>query len=65
MDGQGKYGVVGTGAAEVYMRLPRAGYIEKIWDHAAGSLFITEAGGLVNASHMRITWSGYMTVVLR
>jgi 3'-phosphoadenosine 5'-phosphosulfate (PAPS) 3'-phosphatase len=29
------------------MRLPPAGYREKIWDHAAGSHFIIEAGGEV------------------
>jgi len=48
MDSQAKYGVVARGQAHLYLRLPtRADYREKIWDHAAGSLIITEAGGLV------------------
>ncbi len=48
MDSQAKYGVVGRGQAHLYLRLPtRADYREKIWDHAAGALIITEAGGVV------------------
>ena len=47
LDGQCKYCVVGSGAAEGNMRLPPAGYTEKIWDHAPGVHFITEAGGKV------------------
>lgn len=47
LDGQCKYCVVGSGAAEGNMRLPPAGYTEKIWDHAPGVHFITEAGGTV------------------
>ena len=36
------------GEAEAYLRLPRdAEYQEKIWDHAAGVLVVTEAGGRV------------------
>lgn len=50
MDSQCKYGVVASGGAEVYMRLPRKGvqYVERIWDHAAGALVVTEAGGRVS-----------------
>ena len=33
------------------MRLPPAGYIEKIWDHVPGALFVTEAGGTVTDLH--------------
>jgi len=48
IDSQAKYAVVARGEAEIYMRLPtRPGYVERIWDHAAGSLVITEAGGTV------------------
>lgn len=48
MDSQAKYAVVARGDAEVYLRLPsRSGYVEKIWDHAAGTLILTEAGGTV------------------
>ena len=47
MDGQGKYGILSRGEAHVYTRLPRAGYVENIWDHAAGAIIIEEAGGRV------------------
>jgi 3'(2'), 5'-bisphosphate nucleotidase len=48
MDSQAKYGVLAAGGADIYLRLPtRPGYVEKIWDHAAGVLVIEEAGGKV------------------
>ena len=47
LDSQAKYGVVAAGLADVYMRIPRGDYREKIWDHAAGALVTTEAGGAV------------------
>ena len=48
LDSQAKYAVVARGEADIYLRLPtRPGYVEKIWDHAAGVLVITEAGGTV------------------
>jgi 3'(2'), 5'-bisphosphate nucleotidase len=47
MDSQAKYGVVARGEAEMYLRLPKAGYVENIWDHAAGVLLVEEAGGRV------------------
>ncbi len=48
MDSQCKYAAVARGDAQVYLRLPtRADYEEKIWDHAAGWLVVTEAGGTV------------------
>jgi len=48
MDSQCKYGLVARGDAHVYFRWPtRPGYVEKIWDHAAGSLLVEEAGGVV------------------
>ena len=48
MDSQAKYAVVARGEAEIYLRLPtRADYREKIWDHAAGALIVSEAGGKV------------------
>lgn len=48
MDSQAKYASVGRGDASIYLRLPtRAGYEEKIWDHAAGLIVIEEAGGQV------------------
>jgi HAL2 family 3'(2'),5'-bisphosphate nucleotidase len=49
MDSQAKYAVVARGEADIYLRLPtRADYREKIWDHAAGALIVTEAGGIVS-----------------
>ena len=48
MDSQAKYAAVARGDAELYLRLPTsADYIENIWDHAAGALVVTEAGGRV------------------
>jgi 3'(2'), 5'-bisphosphate nucleotidase len=48
VDSQCKYGIVARGDACIYLRLPtRPGYEERIWDHAAGSLVVKEAGGEV------------------
>jgi len=48
MDSQAKYATVAAGEADVYLRLPtKAGYYEKIWDHAGGVLIVQEAGGTV------------------
>jgi 3'(2'), 5'-bisphosphate nucleotidase len=52
LDSQAKYAVVARGEAEAYLRLPRDDkYREKIWDHAAGLLVVTEAGGSVTDIH--------------
>lgn len=54
MDSQAKYGAVARGDAALYLRLPSPkypNYAEKIWDHAAGSLIVTEAGGTVTDMH--------------
>ncbi|XP_065879678.1 3',5'-bisphosphate nucleotidase AHL-like [Euphorbia lathyris] len=42
-----KYAAIARGDAEVFMKFARAGYKEKIWDHAAGVVIIQEAGGVV------------------
>lgn len=48
LDGQGKYAVVARGQADAYLRLPtKKGYVERIWDHAAGALVAQEAGRIV------------------
>jgi HAL2 family 3'(2'),5'-bisphosphate nucleotidase len=48
MDSQAKYGLIARGEAHVYLRIPtRPDYEENIWDHAIGSLLVTEAGGVV------------------
>ncbi|MBM44439.1 MAG: 3'(2'),5'-bisphosphate nucleotidase [Phycisphaerae bacterium] len=45
IDSQCKYALVSRGQADAYLRLPtRKGYVEKIWDHAAGSIIAEEAG---------------------
>lgn len=52
MDSQAKYASVARGDASIYLRLPtRKGYIEKIWDHAAGMICMQEAGGRVTDIH--------------
>ncbi len=51
MDSQVKYGIVASGSADIYLRIPNPAtpdYREKIWDHAAGSLIVEEAGGTVS-----------------
>lgn len=48
MDSQCKYGSIARGDGDMYLRLPtNPSYQEKIWDHAAGSLLVEEAGGQV------------------
>ncbi|KAJ8761464.1 hypothetical protein K2173_001597 [Erythroxylum novogranatense] len=42
-----KYAAIARGDAEIFMKFARAGYKEKIWDHAAGVIIIEEAGGVV------------------
>ncbi|KIM26515.1 hypothetical protein M408DRAFT_16879 [Serendipita vermifera MAFF 305830] len=52
MDSQAKYGCLARGEGGVYLKTPLKGsnYKEKIWDHAAGVLFVEEAGGVVSDS---------------
>ena len=48
MDSQAKYAAVARGDAEFYLRLPtRPGYVERIWDHAAGYAILKAAGGSI------------------
>ena len=57
LDSQVKYGVMARGDADIYLRLPHnhggdmkvggSTYQENIWDHAAGHLILSEAGGSV------------------
>ena len=48
LDSQAKYATVARGDADIYLRLPtRAGYEERIWDHAGGVVIVEEAGGTV------------------
>lgn len=50
MDSQAKYAVLAAGGGEINLRLlspSRLDYREKIWDQAAGSICVEEAGGRV------------------
>ena len=48
MDSQAKYCALSRGDGGIYLRLPGTpGYVEKIWDHAPGSLLVEEAGGVI------------------
>jgi 3'(2'), 5'-bisphosphate nucleotidase len=59
LDSQAKYAVVARGQADVYLRIPsKPDYVEKIWDHAAGSLIASEAGAVVtDADGKPLDWS--------
>jgi HAL2 family 3'(2'),5'-bisphosphate nucleotidase len=47
IDSQAKYGIIARAGAEYYARLPAPGYVEWIWDHAAGKVVVEEAGGSI------------------
>jgi len=50
LDSQAKYALLAGGYGEIMVRLPpdkNPGYKEKIWDQAAGSLIVEEAGGKI------------------
>jgi 3'(2'), 5'-bisphosphate nucleotidase len=49
IDSQCKYALVARGQADAYLRMPtRRGYVEKVWDHAAGAIVASEAGAVVS-----------------
>jgi 3'(2'), 5'-bisphosphate nucleotidase len=51
MDSQAKYAVLAAGAGDLLLRLlspKQPNYREKIWDQAAGSLVVEEAGGRIS-----------------
>ena len=57
MDSQCKYALVARGQADAYLRVPKKRplppggkpeYVERIWDHAAGTLLAAEAGCAVS-----------------
>jgi len=48
MDSQCKYALLASAQTDIYFRmLPGKNSYEKIWDHAAGTLIVKEAGGIV------------------
>ncbi len=55
IDSQAKYCLVASGIATALLRRVRPtrgrGYVERIWDHAPGSLLVSEAGGTVTATN--------------
>jgi HAL2 family 3'(2'),5'-bisphosphate nucleotidase len=52
IDSQCKYAAVARGDVSIYLRLPKdKSYQEKIWDHASGSIIVSEAGGRVTDIH--------------
>ena len=54
LDSQAKYAILASGKADVLIRLlssERPDYREKIWDLAAGSIIVEEAGGRVTDLH--------------
>lgn len=54
MDSQAKYAVLAAGEGELLLRLlstSKPDYREKIWDQAAGSLVLQEAGGRITDLH--------------
>ncbi len=56
MDSQAKYAVLAAGAGDLLLRLlstAQPDYCEKIWDQAAGSLVLEEAGGQISDLHGR------------
>ncbi len=59
LDSQDKYGMVAAGMGDVYLRIvPEADFREKLWDHAAGYVIVTEAGGRMTDIHgQAIDWT--------
>lgn len=47
MDSQAKYGCMARGDVSIFLRFPRGGYIENIWDSAPATIVVEEAGGCV------------------
>jgi len=54
LDSQAKYALLAAGEGELYLRLlspSKPDYREMIWDQAAGSLILSEAGGRITDLH--------------
>lgn len=47
MDSQAKYGCIARGDFSIFLRFPRHGYVENVWDSAPACIIIEEAGGKV------------------
>jgi 3'(2'), 5'-bisphosphate nucleotidase len=59
LDSQDKHAMVAMGLGDVYLRIvPEPDFREKLWDHAAGYVIATEAGGRVTDIHGKsLDWS--------
>ncbi|CAN8068345.1 unnamed protein product [Agarophyton chilense] len=47
MDSQAKYGCMARGDFSIFLRFPKPGYIENVWDSAPAAIIVEEAGGRV------------------
>jgi len=48
LDSQDKHAMIAAGMGDIFIRLaPDNGYLEKMWDHCAGHVIVTEAGGRI------------------
>jgi 3'(2'), 5'-bisphosphate nucleotidase len=46
LDSQDKYAMIASGMGDIYLRVaPQPRFHEKLWDHAAGYVIVSEAGG--------------------
>lgn len=46
LDSQDKYAMIASGMGDIYLRVaPQPRFREKLWDHAAGYVIVSEAGG--------------------
>ena len=43
--------ILARGEAEYFLRLPKEGYCDWVWDVAAGYLILKEAGGVMNVNN--------------
>ena len=58
LDSQAKSIVLADGKADCFLRLPKRGYVEKIWDVAPAALLVREAGGIfTDRRGKEIDWS--------
>jgi 3'(2'), 5'-bisphosphate nucleotidase len=59
LDSQDKHAMIAAGIGDVYLRLvPEPDFREKLWDHAAGYVIVSEAGGRISDIHGKpIDWT--------
>ena len=48
VDSMAKYACLSRGDAHIYLRFPPKSYREKVWDHCAGAIIVTESGGVIS-----------------